>query len=299
MSILIFILILIIFYLAYKRYREKQRMLELIDILKEVEGGNYARRAIVPINDRYSDIYYIINKIIRKNQDDIIHINKMNQQNKILLTNLSHDIKTPIASLLGYLEAIERGLVDSDEVNEYFHIALNKTYDLKEYIDELFQLLQLESGEYTIERKSYNICEETRKIFISWIPILEEHKIKYKVCIPDKKIIRNLDIKAYCRILDNLIKNAVVHSKCTEISIILKDDELNIQVIIKDNGIGIPESSKDMIIDRLYKVNQSRNSKGHGLGLAIVKELADKMDILIKYESEVGTGSSFVLDIKA
>ena len=274
-------------------------MVELIDILKEVEEGNYARRAIVPINDKYSDMYYLINKIIRKNQDDIIHINKMNKQNKRLLTNLSHDIKTPVASLLGYLEAIEKGLVDSDEANEYFCIALNKTYDLKEYIDELFQLLQLESDEYTIERSSYNICEETRKIFISWIPILEEHKIEYKVCIPDKKIIKNLDIKAYCRIIDNLIKNTVVHSKCTEINIILKGDELNTQVIIKDNGIGIPENSKDMIMDRLYKVNQSRNSKGNGLGLAIVKELADKMNILIEYESEVGRGSSFVLDIKA
>lgn len=297
MRLLTAIMFIVSIYLIYKRYTEKKRLIQLINLLKEVESGNYGKRGVIPPNDEYSEIYYLINKIVRKNQNDIIEINRLNQQNKRMLTNLSHDIKTPIASLLGYLEAIDKGLVDVVEREEYFKIALDKTYNLKEYIDELFQLLQLESAEYILENKSCNICEETRRVLISWVPILEEHNIKYKVNIPAEKIINILDVKAYERILDNLIKNAIIHSKCTEITINLMEDGDMVQVTINDNGIGIPENSKDIIMDRLYKIDQSRNTQGSGLGLAIVKELTDKSNILLEYKSEEGKGSSFILGI--
>ncbi|MDU5082406.1 HAMP domain-containing sensor histidine kinase [Tissierella carlieri] len=287
-----------IFYLVYKRYMERKRLNQLVNLLKEVESGNYSKRGVIPLNDEYSEIYYLINKIIRRNQNDIIEINRLNQGNKRILTSLSHDIKTPIASLLGYLEAIDKKLVDEDEREEYFKIALNKAYKLNEYTNELFQLLQLESGEYILRNQSCNICEETRRSFIAWVPILEKHNIKYKVNIPEGSIITTLDVQAYERILDNLIKNAIIHSRCEEISIDLIEKENMIQVKISDDGIGIPRNSKDMIIDRLYKVDTSRKTKGSGLGLAIVKELADKCNISLKYDSEEGKGSSFILGVK-
>lgn len=297
-KILLSILSIISIYLIYKRHIEKKRLTQLIDILKEVELGDHGKRGVIPINDEYSEIYYLINKIIRKNQHDIVQINRLSQQNKRMLTSLSHDIKTPIVSLLGYLEAIDKGLIEGYEKEEYFKIALNKAYNLKDYINELFQLLQLESGEYMLECQSYNICEETRKIFIAWVPILEEHDIKYRVDIPQDSIITILDVKAYGRILDNLIKNAIAHSRCTEIAIELIEQEREIKVEISDDGMGIPENSKDMIMDRLYKVDTSRNTEGSGLGLAIVKELSEKSDILLEYNSEEGKGSSFILYIK-
>lgn len=297
MILLTVIMFIVIIYLIYKRYMEKKRLIQLINLLKEVELGDYGKRGVIPPNDEYSEIYYLINKIIRKNQNDIIQIKRLNQRNKRMLTSLSHDIKTPIASLLGYLEAIDKGLVDGNEREKYFKIALDKTYKLKEYINELFQLLQLESGEYILENQSCNICEETRKVFISWVPILEKHNIKYRVNIPEESIVTILDVKSYERILDNLIKNAVIHSKCREITIALIEKEDMIQIKINDDGIGISEDSKDMIMDRLYKVDQSRNTQGSGLGLAIVKELTDKCDILLEYKSEEGKGSSFTLDI--
>lgn len=297
MRLLTIIMFIINIYLIYKRYAEKKRLIKLINILREVELGNYDKRGVIPPNDQYSEIYYLINKVIRKNQNDIIQINKLNQQNKMMITSLSHDIKTPIASLLGYLEAIDKELVDGVEREEYFKIAIDKTYNLKEYIDELFQLFQLESGEYILENKSCNICEETRKVFISWIPILEDHNIKYKVNIEEENIIVILHVKAYQRILNNLIKNAIIHSKCTEIAINLIGEGTSVQVTISDNGIGIPENSKDIIMDRLYKIDQSRNTQGSGLGLAIVKELTDKSNVLLEYSSEEGKGSSFILYI--
>lgn len=296
-KLLLLILLIIIVYLIYKRYMEKKKLTWLKNLLREVESGDYGKRGVIPPNDEYSEIYYLINEIIRKNQNDIIQINRLNQQNKRMLTSLSHDIKTPVASLLGYLETIDKGLVDGVEKEEYFKIALNKTYKLKEYINDLFQLLQLESGEYMLENHPCNICEETRKAFISWVPILEEHNIKYNVSIPENRIITILDVKAYERILDNLIKNAIIHSKCEEITITLIEKEEIVQVKISDNGIGIPEDSKDMIMDRLYKVDESRNTKGSGLGLAIVKELSDKCNMLLESNSEEGKGSSFILGV--
>ncbi len=287
-----------IFYLVYKRYMERKRLNQLVNLLKEVESGNYSKRGVIPLNDEYSEIYYLINKIIRRNQNDIIEINRLNQGNKRIMTSLSHDIKTPIASLLGYLEAIDKKLVDEDEREEYFKIALDKAYKLNEYTNELFQLLQLESGEYILRNQSCNICEETRRNFIAWVPILEKHNIKYKVNIPEGNIITTLDVQAYERILDNLIKNAIIHSRCEEINIDLIEKENMIQVKISDDGIGIPRNSKDMIMDRLYKVDTSRKTKGSGLGLAIVKELADKCNISLKYDSEEGKGSSFILGVK-
>lgn len=285
-------------YLIYKRYIEKKRLIQLKNLLKEVQSGDYGKRGVIPINDKYSEIYYLINEITRKNETDIIQINRLNRQNKRMLTSLSHDVKTPVASLLGYLEAIDKGLVDGVEREEYFKIALDKTHKLKEYINELFQLLQLESGEYISENRPCNICEETRKTFISWVPILEKNKIEYVVIIPDKSIITILDIKAYERILDNLIKNAIIHSKCEKVTIALTEEGEIIQVRISDDGIGIPENFKDMIMDRLFKVDESRNTKGSGLGLAIVKELSEECNMSLGYNSEEGKGSSFILGVK-
>ncbi|WP_106766736.1 sensor histidine kinase [Paenibacillus faecalis] len=285
-------------YLMYKRYLEKKRLLQLKKLLKEVKSGDYGRRGIIAPNDEYSEIYYLINEIIRKNQTDLLQINKLNEQNKRMLTSLSHDVKTPVASLLGYLEAIHKGIVNEEEKEEYFKVALDKAYKLKEYINQLFQLLQLESGEYKLRKQPCNICEETRRIFISWVPMLVKLSIEYTANIPDESIIITLDVDAYERILDNLIKNAAIHSKCEKISITLSEDEKLLQVMIDDDGIGIPENAKERIMDRLYKVDESRANEGSGLGLAIVKELSEKCDMSLEYTSEEGKGTSFILCIQ-
>jgi signal transduction histidine kinase len=89
-KLLLSILLIIIIYLIYKRYMEKKKLTWLKDLLKEVESGDYGKRGVIPPNDEYSEIYYLINEIIRKNQNDIIQINRLNQQNKRMLTSLSH-----------------------------------------------------------------------------------------------------------------------------------------------------------------------------------------------------------------
>lgn len=292
--ILLSIIVIILFFHARNI---KSQIKNISKILDDILKGNLDRRLFANKNTITSDICYKINEIVIKSKKQLVDQNKSEKSYKELVTSLSHDIRTPLASLVGYLDAIDNNLVTGEEKDIYIKTAKNKAFSLNEYIQILFQWLKLESGEWIYTFDKVDICEKSRTLIAEWISRFEQAQITYHIDIPPHSIITNLDILAYERIINNLIANVMNHSQATDINIsILEVDDI-VEIILMDNGIGISEKDKPYIFTRLYKCDSSRGIRGNGLGLAIVKELINAHKGSITVNSKINKGTIFKIHL--
>lgn len=273
----------------------KMQVSEMLEILNEIQGGNGNRRILAQTNELVAPIAYEINNIIISYENELTEYRKTEEANKQLMTSLSHDVRTPLTTLIGYLDAAHKGIVTGQEREQYIETARKKAYDLKDYIDILFDWFKLNSNEFTMNIAAVEITELTRNILIDWIPIFEDNQIDYIIDIPDRPIKVNLDFNGYTRILNNLIQNVIAHSGADKIKIAMSYKADNMQLVLSDNGKGIDKEDLKYIFERLYKCDKGRSEKGSGLGLSIVRQLTEKMNGSIKAESSIGAGTSFTI----
>lgn len=275
--------------------RIKRQIAEISEVLADVKNGNGNRRILSASNELVAPIAYEINEIVLSYESRLAAYKQTDETNKQLMTSLSHDVRTPLTTLIGYLDAAHKGIVDGTERDNYIETARRKAHDLKEYIDVLFDWFKLNSDEFTMNITRVEIVELTRDILIDWIPIFEDKQIEYSIDIPERAFFVNLDTDGFMRILNNLIQNAVSHSQADKISIALLQGDKNIRLSLSDNGIGIEKEDLKHIFERLYKCDKGRSQKGSGLGLSIVHQLVEKMGGRIEVESTLGSGTSFTL----
>lgn len=278
---------------TYKWLEEQRRIREMVDILKDIESGKSKQKFLIVSTDELSILKDSVNRILYKYEEKIENYEALMYANQQLMTNLSHDLRTPITTLLGYLDAICMNLVDINKREEYIEAAKDKAYDLKGYVDTLFEWFRLNSNEEIFNIRLMDINELTREILKDWVPVLEENSIEYEIEISDKLTLVNIDTECYIRIINNIMQNTLSHSKANKVKIIVKQNEDKVYVVVSDNGIGISEQDMKYIFERLYKCDLSRHSKGSGLGLNITKKLVEKMNGTISISSQVGEGTSF------
>lgn len=275
--------------------RSKKKIRIILESLIDIKHGNGNRRILVEPYDSFAPLIYEINEIVQAYEEKLASVEQAKEKNKQLMTSLSHDIRTPLTTLIGYLDAVYKERIIGEEQKEYIEIAYRKACDLKEYIDILFDWFKLNSNEFSIQMQKVEVAELTRNILVDWIPIVEEKKLAYSFEIPDRPFWVKMDSDCYRRIVNNLIQNIIIHSKATSFALDLKCSGNFVTIVIKDNGIGISEEDLKHIFERLYKCDKGRLNKGSGLGLSIVQQLVIKMAGEINVESRVEHGSSFIL----
>ncbi len=248
--------------------RVKKQILEMSDALEDIKNGNGNRLSVY---------------------------RQMEETNRQLMTSLSHDVRTPLTTLIGYLDAAHKGIACGKEREDYIETARRKAHDLKEYIDVLFDWFKLGSNEFSMNIVEVDLTELTRNILIDWIPIFEDTQVDFTIDIPDQPFRVQIDPDGYMRILNNLIQNVISHSHADKIAIALSEQGGNIKILLSDNGIGIDKEDLKHIFDRLYKCDKGRSEKGSGLGLAIVHELVEKLNGTITADSVPGEGTIFTL----
>lgn len=257
--------------------RSKKKIRIILESLIDIKHGNGNRRILVEPYDSFAPLIYEINEIVQAYEEKLASVEQAKEENKQLMTSLSHDIRTPLTTLIGYLDAVYKERIIGEEQKEYIEIAYRKACDLKEYIDILFDWFKLNSNEFSIQMQKVEVAELTRNILVDWIPIVEEKKLAYSFEIPDRPFWVKMDSDCYRRIVNNLIQNIIIHSKATSFALDLKCSGNFVTIVIKDNGIGISEEDLKHIFERLYKCDKGRLNKGSGLGLSIVQQLVIKM----------------------
>lgn len=293
--LVIILLCVLILLLLIHNYHIRKQIHETFIALDDVQAGNLNRRLLTDENAAISELVYKINDIVIQDQKRILDMEKSEKAYRKLMTSLSHDIRTPLTSLIGYLDVLESDDVTRDEQERFLKIAKAKAVNLSDYIQSLFDWLRLESGEWVYQFENENICELTRQVLADWIMRLEKHNICFQFDIPEGALQLMIDKKAFERIMNNLLANVIKHSKATLLKVAIRSQENQVVICVSDNGIGIPKEDLPYVFDRLYKCDRSRTESSNGLGLSIAKELTAALNGTIQAQSSAGAGTAFVL----
>ena len=283
MALLFFIISMILLVLYFKEHNKNKKIesdykyinARLLDIINNSEN-NYI---LIP-----SDIKVVketakgINNLLEKFNDRQIDYNRNQKVILQIFTNISHDLRTPITVLKGYIEMLYLQS-QKEDLPPAIHATIEKmqrnSQELVHSVNNLFNLAKIQSGDMVFHIQKVNLTQVCHEIILEFYTILEEEKFHVEVNIEDKPLYANVDIEAVGRILKNLIDNAIQYGnagKFLGISLYKKDNHIYIEV--EDHGAGISEKDKIHIFTRAYT---SDRKKGNGLGLAISQELANSM----------------------
>ncbi|AXU48654.1 sensor histidine kinase [Clostridioides difficile] len=287
--------LIIIAYLVSALIRVRIQLTLIKDALEDIKNGNLNRRILTDENDITKQICYDINEMAINSQSQLIQQKQSEQAYKQLMTSLSHDVKTPLASLVGYLEAVESKIVVGDEKDEYIHVASDKAHYLKNFVENLFEWVKLDSKEQVFHFDIFDLNELSRNIIADWIPVLESSHFEYEFDIPEIEYFLRIDANAYTRIINNLLQNIITHSRGDKMTLRIFENKEQAQIVITDNGKGISSDNLPHIFERLYQCDHSRAAKGNGLGLAIAKELINVHKGTITVNSTSGMGTEFTI----
>ena len=277
--------------------RVKKQIAEITDALIDVKNGNGNRRILSATNELVAPLAYEINEIVVSYESRLSTVRQTEETNRQLMTSLSHDVRTPLTTLIGYLDAAHKGIVTGKDRDDYIETARRKAHDLKEYIDVLFDWFRLNSDEFTLSIESVEIAELSRNILKDWIPIFHEKKLNFEIDIPENRLMVNLDPDGYSRVVNNLVQNVLAHSKARQIKITMSEDSRMVLLRVEDDGVGIARENLPHIFERLYKCDKGRSEKGSGLGLSIVSQMVERMGGQVSVESEIGKYTVFTVSL--
>lgn len=238
-----------------------------------------------------------LNCLLLDRQKIKIDFKRQEESSKKMLSNISHDIKTPLTVILGYLEIMRL----SDKENVSLQKVEAKAQQVMELINQFFTLAKLEAGDTQMELIKVNINELCRENILGFYDILQQKDFAVEISIPEQDISVLGSEEAIHRILSNLISNAVRYGSAGGyIGLTLREDETYAFVDIVDKGRGIERAFAASVFERLYTMEDSRNRNihGNGLGLTIAKNLANKLGGDITLESEPNVKTVFTVQLR-
>ncbi len=238
-----------------------------------------------------------INLLLLDRQKMKADFRKQEIASKKMLSNISHDIKTPLTVILGYLEIMRLSNYEDTTLQK----VEAKAKQVMELIDQFFTLAKLEAGDKNIEMAKLNINELCKENVLSYYELLMQKDFTVDIAIPEQTIFVQGDKESIDRILSNLLTNAIRYgSDGKYIGLFLREDLDFVYIDIIDKGKGIEKQFAASVFERLYTMEDSRNRsiQGNGLGLTIARNLARQMggDILLQSEPRVQT--SFTVKLR-
>jgi signal transduction histidine kinase len=235
--------------------------------------------------------------------DDIDKLKNMEKLKSEFITNISHDLRTPLAVIRGYIETliIREDKISSVERNKYMQTVIKNTEKLEKLVSDLFEISKLDTLQIQPNKETFFITDLISDILIKYQLLAEQKSIKIVTKISENIKSVYADISMIDRVLQNLIDNAIkfTNEKGIVTIIVGTNENANVEVKIGDNGIGISKDDLPNIFNRFYTSGNSQHSGGSGLGLAIVKKIMDVHKSTVVVESEIGKGTIFTfwLDI--
>ena len=239
-----------------------------------------------------------INRLLVDRQKVRADYRRSELASKRMLSNISHDIKTPMTVILGYLEIMR---VNGDPRQEMLGKVEATAHRVMELITQFFTLAKLEAGDTELERSKLNLNEVCSENILSFYELLSTQDFQIEVDIPNAPIFVMSNSDALQRILFNLISNAIRYAADGKyLGMVLRSDEENAYIDIIDKGRGIPKEFADTIFDRLFTMEDSRNPRmqGNGLGLTIAKNLAVQLGGDITLTSQPNVKTVFTVTLK-
>lgn len=306
---MVFFLLIIIAVLATLNifhYRDKRKQKENLtyihEKLKQFMNEKTDQKLLLHTDDNeIKRILIEINRLLEQNQKVIADFNKAEDSMRKMLANISHDLKTPLTVVLGYIEIILYEHKSNDENTVALMKKVHgKAKEVVNLINRFFDLAKLESGDKDIRIKRINMNEVCRKNILSFYEVLTQKGFDVKINILENPFYALGNEEDLDRIFSNLISNAIQYGNDGKIlGLTLRSDDQFVYADIWDRGKGINELHKDLVFERMYTLEDSRNKlyQGSGLGLTITKRLAEKMGGGIILESKPYERTTFTVKL--
>nr|WP_031367833.1 HAMP domain-containing sensor histidine kinase [Clostridium botulinum] len=267
------------------KIKTKRITAKLNEILKE---NSRERIKFYNLSTNKKELVREINIFLDKYQSISIDNKNYKEHHKKMISNISHDIRTPLTALMGYVDLLSDNCITKEKKEEYISIIRERGTALKDLMEEFFQMAKLECNDVEITIEKFNISEVVRKNIITFMNEINERNITPEINIGDEEIFALGDKNYTSRIITNLISNSLKYGyEGKVIGIDLKEDNKWVTLSIWDKGKGIDKNELPYIFDRLYTGEKSRNRsfQGSGLGLSIVKNMAQHMNGSITAQS--------------
>lgn len=282
--------------------RPLRRLNRDIQALKEVGFDKNKVKLTSWMNNSNNEVHQLGNafeQMVNQINDQLTLLQESDKQRRELLADFSHDLRTPLASLQGYIEtiSIQGDKVSEEQREQYIATALKNAYQLKGLIDQIFELAHLEGGQVSLNYETFNLAEILYDVVAKFSLQTSQKDINVLI-VPESSLIQvRSDIGKLERVLSNLLENAIRHTaEGGEIIIEIQDiNQQECQLSITDNGTGIKEEEVSYIFDTRYRAsNAIQDKQKHtGLGLAITKKLLELLHIDIKVSSKLNVGTCF------
>ena len=281
-----------------------RRVFFSLDILKKltenVANKNFEKVERIKGPEEFQELAKSFNSMTVKLENVFEDLKESEEEKAMMISQLSHDIKTPITSIRGMAEGMLDDVIKENEYKHYLKIIKRQTERLNTLVEELDLLTKKTTESESIKLETIYLDKILVDILSQFQLLIEKENRNIDLVIPEQIIKFQSDYNKLSRILLNLITNAFKYSEPkTEVKIEAQISNNTLNISVEDQGYGIAKEEQEKIFKRLYRVESSRNMKtgGYGLGLYIAKELALELKGDIKVESELGKGSKFTLTL--
>jgi signal transduction histidine kinase len=280
-----------------------RKLRKMSEVVQKFEEGDLNARIEITSRDEIGQLSDSFNKMadtILANIDTLKQTDKMRRE---LIANISHDLRSPMASFRGYLETIQMKdkSLSFEERQKYINILLETSCNLEKLVEELFELSKLDAKQVKPNPEPFSIKDLIFDVVMKFKPATDIKSIALDAVIPDGLPQAYGDIGLIDRVLSNLIENSIRYTPQNgTVSVAANRLNGHLKISVKDSGSGISEEDLPHIFDRFYRVDKSRSqyTGGSGLGLAIAKKIVEIHESTIQVVSKLNSGSTFSFELQ-
>jgi two-component system, OmpR family, phosphate regulon sensor histidine kinase PhoR len=277
----------------FTRSRHRNPYYEVLDALRRIAKGDFNVNLDLKAGreNQFTNLIEHINHMAKQ-------LKQMEEMRQEFISNVSHEIQSPLTSIMGFAQALQYDQLTHEEKNHYLSIIETESRRLSKLSDNLLKLTSLESEHHPFEQKSYRLDKQIRNIILACEPHWMEKGMKMDVLLEKVIIVADEDLMS--QVWTNLIHNSIKFTpRLGRIRIHLKQIDNKAIIKISDTGIGIPQKDQVHVFERFYKADKARERSkgGSGLGLSIVKKIIEMHDGAVNVESEEGEGTIFTISI--
>lgn len=214
-----------------------------------------------------------------------------------LLSNMTHEIRTPLTVILGFTSMLHQGI--RDEYRQFVHLIERSGRRLLFTLDSLLELAQLESGTLEVDEMVYDLFDVVHGTAESLAPFAEQKDLTFRVELPEVQVYVRFDYDLFSHALTHLIDNAIKFTEQGGITISADVDDHVVRIHVQDTGVGVGEEFRDRLFEAFSQESEGidRTHQGSGLGLAVAQRLVEQMDGTIRHTSQKGKGSVFTIEL--
>jgi signal transduction histidine kinase len=269
--------VLVALFFLVRFYQLKREIKRVSKQLEERSSGKTEKKLDLRWYDTDMERLAIeVNRQIDLTTQAVAEKRRTENELKTAISNISHDIRTPMTSILGYVQLLESEKLALEQRVEYVSVVKNGALRLKTLLEDFFELSIVESPDYPMQLESVRLNQVLLEVLAGFYEVFHERKLEPILEVPQEEIRIQADLSAVKRVFENLLLNAVRHST-GDVRITLSENTSTVELMVSNPAPLLKEEDLVYFFDRFYKADKTRSSKGRGLGLSIAKTLMVKM----------------------